>query len=35
MKGSDIVAYTARFIDLGALCVGMVPTEGKKIERYI
>ena len=35
MKGSDIVAYTARFNDLVALCPNMVPTESKKIERYI
>ena len=35
MKGSDIVTYTARFNDLVALCPGMVPTEGKKIEWYI
>ena len=35
MKGSNIVAYTARFSDLAALCNNMVPTEGKKIERYI
>ncbi|CAH1437260.1 unnamed protein product [Lactuca virosa] len=35
MQGSDIVAYTARFCDLVALCPNMVPTESKKIERYI
>lgn len=35
MKGSDIVSYTARFSELVALCPNMVPTEGKKIERYI
>ena len=33
IKGSDIVTYTARFSDLLALCPGLVPTEGKKIER--
>ena len=33
MKGSDI--YTTRFSDLVALCPGMVPTESKKIKRYI
>ena len=26
MKGSNIVAYTARFRDLVALCLGMDPT---------
>ena len=35
MKGSDIVSYTARFSELVALCPNMVPTEGKKTERYI
>ena len=35
MKGSNIVAYTAKFSDLVALCPNMAPTEGKKIERYI
>ena len=35
MKGSNIVAYTARFSELVALCPNMVPTKGKKIERYI
>ena len=35
MKGSNIVAYMPRFSDLVALCLGMVPTESKKIERYI
>ena len=35
MKGSNIVAYTARFSDLVALCPGMVPNENKKIERFI
>ena len=35
MKGTDVVAYTARFSELVALCPNMVPTEGKKIERYI
>mgnify|MGYP001552490261 CR=1 FL=1 len=35
MKGFDIVAYTARFSDLVTLCPNMIPTESKKIERYI
>lgn len=35
MKNSDIAAYTARFGDLVILCPGMVPTESKKIERFI
>ena len=34
-KGFDIVAYTARFSDLVTLCPNMIPTESKKIERYI
>ncbi|XP_023740822.1 uncharacterized protein LOC111888918 [Lactuca sativa] len=32
MKGSNIVAYIAKFSDLVALCPGVVPTEGKKVE---
>ena len=35
MKGTDIVAYTARFCDLVAMCPNMIPSESKKIERYI
>lgn len=35
MKDSDIAAYTVRFSDLAILCPGMVPTESKKVERYI
>ena len=35
MVGSHIVAYTDRFIDLAALCPGMVTPESKKIEKYI
>ena len=35
MKGSNVVAYTARFCELVVLCPNMIPTEGKKIERYI
>ena len=34
-KGSDIAAYTARFCDLSLLCLRMVTSENKKIERYI
>ncbi|XP_071712235.1 uncharacterized protein [Rutidosis leptorrhynchoides] len=33
--GTNIEAYTNRFIELGSLCPDMVPTEQKKIERYI
>ena len=35
MKGSDIVSYTVRFKDLVALCLGMLRSEEKKVERYI
>ena len=35
MTGSDLVAYTARFNDLAALCPTMVNPESKKVERYI
>ncbi|XP_052625910.1 putative disease resistance protein At3g14460 [Lactuca sativa] len=35
MKGTDVVAYMARFCDLVTMCPIMIPTEGKKIERYI
>ena len=35
MKGSDRVSYTARYYELVALCLNMVPTKGKKIEMYI
>ena len=35
MVGSYIVAYTDRFSDLAALCLGMVTPESKKIERNI
>ena len=35
MKDSDIASYTSRFGDLDILCPGMVPTESKKVERYI
>ncbi|XP_023735632.2 uncharacterized protein LOC111883543 [Lactuca sativa] len=33
--GSDILSYTSRFNDLAILCPGMVPSERKKVERYI
>ncbi|XP_023733892.1 uncharacterized protein LOC111881732 [Lactuca sativa] len=35
MTGSDILSYTSRFNDLAILCPGMVPSESKKVERYI
>ena len=35
MKGSDVFSSTTRFSELVALYPNMVPTEGKKIERYI
>nr|KAJ0217154.1 hypothetical protein LSAT_V11C300141710 [Lactuca sativa] len=35
MQGSEIAAYTSRFNDLANLFLGMVPSEDKKIERYI
>ncbi|XP_052627089.1 uncharacterized protein LOC128133620 [Lactuca sativa] len=35
MTGSDILSYTSRFSDLAMLCPGMVPTESKKVERYV
>ena len=35
MVGSDIVTYTDRFCDLGALFPRMVTPESKKIKRYI
>lgn len=35
MTGSDVAAYTTRFRDLAVLCLGMVTTESKKVERYI
>ncbi|XP_071695082.1 uncharacterized protein [Rutidosis leptorrhynchoides] len=35
VKRTDIEAYTNRFIELVTLCPDMVPTEHKKIERYI
>ncbi|XP_023735891.2 uncharacterized protein LOC111883799 [Lactuca sativa] len=35
MTGSDILSYTSRLNDLAILCPGMVPSESKKVERYI
>ncbi|GJW03555.1 putative reverse transcriptase domain-containing protein [Tanacetum coccineum] len=32
---TDISSYTTRFNELALLCLGMVPTEQKKIEAYI
>ncbi|XP_071694812.1 uncharacterized protein [Rutidosis leptorrhynchoides] len=35
VKGTDIEAYTNRFLELATLCPDMVPTEHKKIECYV
>lgn len=35
MKVIDIVTYTTRFSELVTLCLNMVPSKIKKIERYI
>ncbi|XP_071713165.1 uncharacterized protein [Rutidosis leptorrhynchoides] len=35
VKGTDIEAYTNRFLELVTLCPDMVPTEHKKIEHYV
>ena len=35
IKGFDVVVYTTRFNDLVTLCPNVVPTESRKIERYI
>ncbi|GKF14096.1 putative reverse transcriptase domain-containing protein, partial [Tanacetum coccineum] len=35
VKETDISSYTTRFNELVLLCLGMVPTEQKKIEAYI
>ena len=35
MTGFDLVAYTARFSDVAALCPAMLNEEPKKVERYI
>ncbi|GJR71458.1 hypothetical protein Tco_0083823 [Tanacetum coccineum] len=31
----DVVGYTRRFQELALLCPNIVPTEKKKIERYV
>ncbi|XP_071741232.1 uncharacterized protein [Rutidosis leptorrhynchoides] len=35
VKGTNIEAYTNRFLELATLCPDMVPTEHKNIERYV
>nr|GEW07302.1 putative reverse transcriptase domain-containing protein [Tanacetum cinerariifolium] len=35
VKEMDISSYTTRFNELVILCLGMVPTERKKVEAYI
>ncbi|GJS04947.1 putative reverse transcriptase domain-containing protein [Tanacetum coccineum] len=35
VNGSDVVGYTRRFQELALLCPNIVPTEKKKIERYV
>ncbi|GKB77914.1 putative reverse transcriptase domain-containing protein, partial [Tanacetum coccineum] len=35
LKGDDIEAYNNRFHELALMCHELVPTEKKKIERYI
>nr|GEY52086.1 putative reverse transcriptase domain-containing protein [Tanacetum cinerariifolium] len=35
LKGDDIEAYNNRFHKLDLMCLDLVPTEKKKIERYI
>ncbi|GKB47897.1 putative reverse transcriptase domain-containing protein, partial [Tanacetum coccineum] len=35
LKGDDIEAYNNRFYELALMCPELVPTEKKKIERYI
>nr|KAJ0198575.1 hypothetical protein LSAT_V11C700368790 [Lactuca sativa] len=35
MQGFEIAACTSRFNELANLCPGMVPSEDKKIKRYI
>ncbi|XP_023743775.1 uncharacterized protein LOC111891938 [Lactuca sativa] len=35
VQNSDIEAYIARFSELALLCLGMITSEGKKIERFI
>ncbi|XP_071704700.1 uncharacterized protein [Rutidosis leptorrhynchoides] len=33
--GTDLATYTNRYLELILLCPGMVPTERKKIDRYV
>ncbi|GJZ66557.1 reverse transcriptase domain-containing protein [Tanacetum coccineum] len=35
VNGSDVVGYTQRFQELALLCPNIVPTEKKKIKRYV
>ncbi|GJV32344.1 hypothetical protein Tco_1392744 [Tanacetum coccineum] len=35
LKGDDIEAYNNRFHELALMCPDLVPTEKKKVERYI
>ncbi|GJX21857.1 putative reverse transcriptase domain-containing protein, partial [Tanacetum coccineum] len=35
VNGSDVVGYTRTFQELALLCPNIVPTEKKKIERYV
>ncbi|GJY27655.1 putative reverse transcriptase domain-containing protein [Tanacetum coccineum] len=35
LKGDDIEAYNNRFYELALMCPKLVPTEKKKIERYV
>ncbi|GJR71452.1 reverse transcriptase domain-containing protein [Tanacetum coccineum] len=35
VNGSDMVGYTRTFQELALLCPNIVPTEKKKIERYV
>ncbi|GKA35632.1 putative reverse transcriptase domain-containing protein [Tanacetum coccineum] len=35
LKGDDIEAYNNRFYELALMCPELVPTEKKKIEKYV
>nr|GFC38846.1 hypothetical protein [Tanacetum cinerariifolium] len=35
LKGDDIEAYNNRFLELALMCPELVPTERKKIEKYV
>ncbi|GKC04233.1 putative reverse transcriptase domain-containing protein [Tanacetum coccineum] len=35
LKGDDIEAYNNRFHELALMCLDLVPTKKKKVERYI